>query len=200
MAMNPDEEVTKQFAQTRSRLKARQDVAKQGALEQLKQQESMAGGFGGAQAKMRNKALKDIEAAFAGEEAGLGAAEAESKIALGEAERGRQFAREERLGSEKFAAEQAEKQLSEARRQFDTEFTENQRTNIINTITALKDAGLKSEKDWAKLFDTIQFLDAGDVISGFENVRPRNRIGTSAGQEFVPEGRYTSPLTRPSPV
>lgn len=196
MAYNPEEDITKKYAQSRTLLKARQDVAKEDAMQDLARSEARSGGFGGAAVKIRQKALKNIAGEFAGQEAGLGAEEAQSKLMAGEAERQRQFATGERVGSQEFSAEQNKLQMAQQADQFGKmfglqrdEFTENQRTNLINSLTALKDAGLDEEKDWAKMFSTISYLGGQNVIPGLGGVRDRDRTVPGFGPL-----RYTGPV------
>lgn len=140
---NTEQNLTQAFARSRAGLTASQDAAKQNMDNDLTRQiaQTGGGGFGGAQSKIRLKAMADAARGFAGDQAAIDAQEAQAKAGLGEARAGRAI----QIGGMGLS----EKQLSQQAQQFaDTmkyqwaEMNENQKTNLVNAWIAMKDAGI----------------------------------------------------------
>jgi len=187
MAINqePDQEmedITRQYAGMRRGLRAQQGATSRQAKRSRSRFLARTGGAGAAGEKMAQKSEAEIGRGFgadiasvSGQEAGarqqLLGQRAERTFTAEEAEKQRGFAAQEAALQRTFTAEEAAKQREEQIRQFDLmysfqqmEFTENQKTNIINASVAAKKAGLKKPEDWER------------VSSGLRNIYGEDRV------------------------
>lgn len=203
MAYDPEAEVAKQYAQSRTVLKARQDVARQNAMEDLMKREAQTGGFGGAGAKMRRKALTEIDTGFAAEDANLGASQAKDVLGLKEAERTREFAASESEKQRQLAREQLAQQEKQFGATLDfqkgsfadqmqyswAELDENKKTNLINAGIALKESGMTAEA-WR---NTFLNSPAMAWFRDYMVAAPGRFPGTDTVQGLTPQSTKYSP-------
>jgi hypothetical protein len=111
----------------------------------------------GAQSMMKQKALTNVEAGFAGMENELGAQESASLQAAKDAEQQRKFAASESALGRTEAARQFDVQMAN----WEKEFQENLLSNRTNTAVLVKNAGLRDPKDWDKLWQKLSGMGYG---------------------------------------
>lgn len=135
--------IEQQFAGLRKKNVAQQEEAKRLSAMNLARNANASGGFGGAEQKLQDESNLKLNQAFAANEGDVTAQEAAAKTGLAEAEQARQFA-----GSEN------EKNRAQASDFFNKEFGENQRTNMINSVIALRQAGFANPEAWRQAFNS----------------------------------------------
>lgn len=158
-----EKNISEAYARARAGLQARQDVNAQNLSNDLDRQQAQVGGFGGAAVKMRQKAITEAAQGFQADQAGIDSSEAQAKAGLNEARAGRAVG----FGQLGMQNEQFNKTMQYTWAELD----ENKKTNLINAMTALKDAGFfdKKKDELANFF--------GSGLGGmYENVISRKNI------------------------
>lgn len=181
-----NELITKQYANMRKANQAGQIEAERQNKLNLLRNANASGGFGGAEQKLQDESNTKLQQGFAANEAGIGAQESQAKLGIGEAERQRAFQTSERLGSESFAGEQARlgreqqesqfgRSLAQAGDFFNKEFGENQKTNLINAMIALKKSGFfdKNMDELANFFSSGLGENYGNIVNRGQIPAPR---------------------------
>lgn len=148
--------ITKQFAGMRSAAAAQKDEAQRQNKLNLMRNANASGGFGGAEQKMQDESNLALNKAFEEGDANLGVQEAQTRMGVAEAERGRKFQGEQQALQLKQQGEQFKASLAQAGEFFNKEFGENQKTNLINAMNAMKDKGWfdADTGDWAGFFSS----------------------------------------------
>lgn len=132
------------FAAARGRLKGQEREATRQTEKGLQRLQSRVGAVGGSVEKARGQALKEIQRTAGEAETQLAAQE---QAARGQLEAAKtqydQFKETMQFQKDSFADQMA---LQWA------EFDETQKAQVINAMTALKEAGIRSAKDYANIF------------------------------------------------
>lgn len=157
-----------QFAGQRRQLGAAKGETQRQSKQGFNRLEALVGATGGAIEKARQQEQRKIGRGFAEAEAGIGAQEAQAQQAL-----------EQEISGKEFAASEAEKGRAQQREQFretmafqrdswadqfsimSEELDMNKFTNLINTITALDAAGIKSQAAWNQITSLFGGAKAG---------------------------------------
>lgn len=193
MANEQEELIKRQFAETRRGLEGEKRRALQNYEDQFKRFSAANRLEGsGALLKAKGRQIEDIGRTFGETEAGIGAQEAQALQAAKEAQEAKEFATSERIGSQQFAGQESEKaramamdqfnkQFKEMQNQWNLEFDENKKTNIINAAIALNDAGLADGDRWAKLLGSSGAI-GGIYGSRAPIIRPRTPVRQPAQQ------------------
>lgn len=158
--------LTKQFAAARSKLGGVKRETQRQAGQSLNRLQAQTGSVGGSIEKAKQKAISDIGQQFGELETGLGGQEAQAmsdlkkqEQALLESAEGRKMQQDLLEFQKGSFAEQMKFQWAE--------FDENLKTNILNAAIALKDAGLKSQNEWSKIFGGLSGLYGDRVPASF---------------------------------
>ena len=117
--------ITQQFAANRRRLLGQQNETQRQASQSLARRQAIVGQTGGSIEREKQRAIRDIGQSFADVEAGVTAQESQAKQAL---------------GAEKLQHQQFEKALGFQYAELD----ENKKTNLINAVIAVNNAGLRN--------------------------------------------------------
>lgn len=196
--------VGEQFAGQRRQLGSAFRETGRVSRQATKRQAAITGQTGGALAKAQQRSLRDIAREKGDVIAGLGAQEAAVRSGVEQQATGMKFARQERKGSEAFQSEQSKLAREQQAEQFKQtmqfqkdswadqfsfmklEFKENLKTNMINGAIALKEAGLRSPDDYAKLADVMGafYGERAPRISGGEKIRGPLGIDVWKDYEF----------------
>jgi hypothetical protein len=168
--MNQEDYVLQQFAASKNKLQQQQKAQQDQAEMDVNRRVAAGGLTGGAQSKAIERAQQGIAGQYASGEADL---ESQKNAQLGQVaaqKQAQEFQTGERLGSQQFAGAEAEKQrqlqkeqfeksfglqsdqFQEAKTQFDSqmkyqlsEFNENQKTNLINSVIALNKSDINMD-------------------------------------------------------
>ena len=186
--------IEEQYAQMKALNQARADEAARNAGNLYTTLAAGSGGFGGAGIKLAEQAQGDLANKFSQNEMEIGAQKAGAYQQLGaqqqaslEAEKQRKFEAEQAALGRTQAGEQFKAQLQFAQNSWLAEFKENQKTNWVNALTALKDAHIKSPSDWKKLYGTLQALNIGPGYSA-GTLNLRGGISGAAEPQLNPTG------------
>lgn len=129
-AQDPNQLIKQQYAQARGALRQQKQAAQDQVNMGVDRQAAISGLQGGSIMKAKENAQNTLEGTFGAQEAALGAEEASAQVKSGEFQ--------QTYGLQK-------QQIDDARMQFNKEFDENQKTNIINASIALGDIGMNPQ-------------------------------------------------------
>jgi len=165
-AQDPNELIAKQFGEARKGLVGKQRQAQDTADMAVARNQALTGLSGGAALKAKENAMRAVDEGYNDANAQLTGQEAQAKIGAS------QFQQQQNL-AEQQAAEQ-KRQFGEQMAYQNKEFSENQKTNLINAATALEKAGFLNVKrgkfgEAAGVSD--KFKDAQVVINAFRGLQ-----------------------------
>lgn len=150
-----DQMLMQTFAGARQKLAAGKTEAMRQTGQNLDRLQARVGGtVGGGLERERIRQTNALNQDFAAQEAELGGQEAQAKLGLSQAQQQAQMQQkqfDQTLGFQKKSfADQMKFQLQE--------FDENKKTNAINAMIALKDAGAKNSSSWTSLFEGMKAM------------------------------------------